>query len=284
MAEPYCVIGDPIAHSISPPIHKAAFAVLGKNDDYEAIHVPGEALPNFLISSRENQRPGFNITIPHKETVIPLLDEVDSSALNIGAVNTVVNKNGIMKGYNTDVSGCISALKLAGLNTSGGKVLVLGAGGAARAGIEASARLGFAGCVIFDIVTEKSDTLVKHFSALHSFDIKSTENPLSELGEYDLIINASPVGMWPHADVSPLSSLADLNPETIVFDMVYTPLETRLMKESAKIGAKAVSGLSMLVAQALEADALFFDTDLPDELFDHVYSVAHKIMSDRQPK
>ena len=125
----YCVIGDPIAHSISPEIHAFVFQRLGLKCQYEKVHVRPNDLEAFVKESKETGRPGFNVTIPHKETVMACLDEIDELASNVGAVNTVANRNGKLTGYNTDVHGCRMALERAGWKT-GGKVVLLGAGGA----------------------------------------------------------------------------------------------------------------------------------------------------------
>lgn len=279
----YCVIGDPVAHSISPPIHRAVFEHLHINTAYEAVRVTPDSLAEFVKQSRESGRPGFNVTIPHKEMIMPLLDLIDRSAQNIGAVNTVFSNRGVLTGYNTDVPGCVTALKRAGFDSTG-KTVILGAGGAARAGIESVARLGLSQCFIFDVLPKKAEALVSHFQPLHQMEIKSgdlDQNLEAHIQEADLIINASPVGMWPHTDATPLPFPEQIKKGCLVFDMVYTPLETRFMRETALAGAKTVSGLSMLVAQALEADAIFFDIKLPDGLFEPIYQIALNIMSEQ---
>ncbi|HDQ44292.1 MAG TPA: shikimate dehydrogenase [bacterium] len=276
MAEPYCVIGDPIAHSISPPIHQAVFRLLGIDADYEAMRVrPGE-LEDFMVRARRSGRPGWNVTIPHKETIIPFLDEIDPSARNIGAVNTVKNRNGGLIGYNTDVSGCMAALTRAGFQSKG-KAVIFGAGGAARAGIEAIARLGLTECILFDVVPEKAENLRNHFFHLQRMDIRVVSRAPEIAGEIEsasLILNASPAGMHPDIEVTPLPCPERIPGGATVFDMVYAPLETRLIREATARGAQTVSGLVMLVAQALEADAIFLDRDLPETLFEPVFRVA----------
>lgn len=282
--EPYCVIGDPIAHSISPSIHKAVFSFLGLKADYVAEHVYLKDLADFVKDARQNRRPGFNVTIPHKEAIMPLLDRIDPAARNIGAVNTVCLNGDQFIGYNTDVFGCMTALKREGF-VSDGKAVLIGAGGAARAGLEAVAQLGMASCTVFDVLPGKAETLRDHFSRFHKISIQcgSNGNDLeSSIMEADLVINASPVGMWPDADTTPVKNPSCIRPGTWILDMVYTPMETRLLSDARKAGARPVSGLSMLVAQALEADSIFLNRSLPSELFDHVFRIARNLMKPEQ--
>jgi shikimate dehydrogenase len=279
MAEPFCVIGDPIGHSISPPIHKAAFQFLNVDAEYEAVRVRPDELKYFVQLSRESGRPGWNVTIPHKETIMPLLDEIDPAARNIGAVNTIHNENGKLIGYNTDVFGCMTALKRAGFESTG-KAVMLGAGGAARAGLEAIARLGLSECALYDIAPERVEKLKAHFQPLHRMKILAGQwnNLPDNIADADLIINASPVGMWPNVNNTPLPCPECIRKDATAFDMVYTPLETRFLREAKASGAQTVSGLVMLVAQALEADAIFFKRDLPNGIFEHVFEVALELM------
>ncbi|NQT25064.1 shikimate dehydrogenase [candidate division KSB1 bacterium] len=285
--KPYCVIGDPVAHSISPPIHKAVFTYIGLEADYTAVHVSSDELSDFILDARQNQRPGFNVTIPHKETIMSLLDRIDPPAQNIGAVNTVHLYGNQLIGYNTDVLGCMAALKREGF-ASDGKAVLIGAGGAARAGLEAVARFGMAGCTIFDLYPEKADALVSHFKQFHSLSLGfgsiGSGDLESRVKEADLVINASPVGMWPNVDKTPLPDPSCIQKGTWVFDMVYTPLETRLLSDARQAGAIPISGLSMLVAQAIEADAIFLNRTLPSDLFDHVFEMARNLMEQKRTK
>lgn len=267
---PYCVIGDPIEHSLSPFIHNYVFSQMGFKARYEKVHVVSADLPHFVEESLTRKRPGFNVTIPHKESIMPLLDAVDPAAEHIGAVNTVVNRNGHLTGYNTDVFGCKRALERAGFSSTG-KAVLLGAGGAARAAIEALGRMGLSEIVLFDLVRERCQLLHDHFSPLHamkitigSFDNKDLEKHLRET---DLLINATPVGMWPKVHQSPLPCPEYFPEKAMIFDMIYRPMETQLMKDVAEKQAVIVSGLAMLVGQAIAADELYFDCSVPNHLF-----------------
>ena len=284
-ARSYCVIGNPIAHSISPQIHRAVFDYLKLEAEYEAVQVTSEALPDFVSDARAGARSGFNVTIPHKEAIMPLLDRIDPPAQNIGAVNTVHLDGDQLAGYNTDVLGCMAALKREGF-ASKGNAVIIGAGGAARAGLEAVARLGMMRCAIFDIYPEKADALARHFSHFHAISLESGPSDLEHmtphLHEADLVINASPVGMWPSVPKSPVPDPSCIKPGAWVFDMVYTPLETRLLGDAKSVGAVPVSGLSMLVAQAIEADAIFLQREMPAALFDHVFQMAKDLMEQKR--
>lgn len=285
MPRPYCVIGDPIAHSLSPPIHTAVFRYLGLADEYTAVHVKSEALSGFVEDARQNRRPGFNVTIPHKEAIMPLLDRIDPPARNMGAVNTVHLERDLLIGFNTDVLGCMTALKREGFS-SRGRAVIIGAGGAARAGLEAVARLGMTGCAVYDIDPHKADALIQHFKPIHTLSLESVKSDTSRLHarirEAELIINASPAGMWPDADGSPLPDPSCIQEHAWVFDMVYSPRITRLLADAAEAGATPVSGLSMLVAQAIEADAIFLNRPLPSELLDHVLPIAESVLEKKR--
>ena len=279
MAKPFCVIGDPISHSISPVIHKAAFTALGIHADYEAVHVTPQALASFVAEARREGRLGFNVTIPHKEAIIPFLDDLDSTARHIGAVNTVCREDDRLVGYNTDVYGAMSALRRAAFKGPG-RTLLLGAGGAARACLEALVRLGVTECVLYDIDPDRSYALKSHFTDLYPnliIQVVDSTEPLENiLSSTILVVNATPVGMWPEVEKTPLTRLECLPSQAMVFDVVYIPLETRLLREAHAAGLRTVSGLDMLVEQALEADALFLKRPLPEGLFRHVYPIARR--------
>jgi len=271
-ARTFCVIGHPIGHTLSPTIHQTVYTALSVDYDYIAEHVLPEDLEEFTRRVRATGCPGFNATIPHKETVIPLLDAVDASAERIGAVNTVKNEGGKLTGYNTDVPGLMEALKRGGWTPRGHGVL-LGAGGAARAAIEAMGLMGVKELILFDIVPERMEKLTQDFKDQHPMRIIGTrsENELSDhLSRADLIINATPVGMWPNTDRSPVSHPEQIPSGATVFDMVYKPVKTKLMAQAEQQGAVTISGLGMLVAQALAADEIWLNRKLPEAIFDQV--------------
>ena len=277
----YCVIGDPIAHSLSPEIHTFVFRKLNVGCHYEKIRVHSNDLEAFIKESKETGRPGFNVTIPHKETIITWLDEIDELASDVGAVNTVANRNGKLIGYNTDVYGCRMALERAGWKT-GKKVILLGAGGAARAVIHALNLMDVSRVVLFDIVRERCEKLKTDFQKFKSIEIVTEPlndaNLQKQLIGADLLINATPAGMWPDLDKTPLSDPSWLTPDTAVFDLVPKPIQTRLLIEAGSRDIKTIPGLSMLIAQALAADEIWLQRKLLEDLFDPLLKHIHQIM------
>ena len=224
------LIGDPLGHSFSPRLH-AAFGTA----DYELHPVPAEALPAFF---RERAFEGVNVTIPHKIAVIPLLDELHPSAEECGAVNTVVNRGGKLTGYNTDIFGMSFALAHAGISLSGRHVVILGSGGTSHTARALAKREGAA-----------SVTVVSRSGEVNYSNI-------AELTETEIVINTTPVGMFPHADASPVD-LTVFPRLRGVFDAVFNPLRTRLIEQAENLGVPVASGLLMLTAQAKAASILF---------------------------
>lgn len=224
------LIGDPLGHSFSPRLH-AAFGTA----DYELHPIPAEALPAFF---RERAFEGVNVTIPHKIAVIPLLDELHPSAEECGAVNTVVNRGGKLTGYNTDIFGMSFALAHAGISLSGRHVVILGSGGTSHTARALAKREGAA-----------SVTVVSRSGEVNYSNV-------SELTGTEIVINTTPVGMFPHADASPVD-LALFPRLKGVFDAVFNPLRTRLIEQAESLGVPVASGLLMLTAQAKAANILF---------------------------
>jgi len=275
MHHEYCVIGHPIGHTLSPDIHARVFQLLRRPLSYRAVDVPPGRMDLFIAESRSGGRPGFNVTVPHKEAIIPFLDEIDDLARNVGAVNTVQVREGRLTGYNTDVFGCRIALEKAGW-TERRKVALLGCGGAARAAVEAVARLGAEEVVLFDVLPEKAADLQSDFQKKHAMIISSgSVDPQSmarHFTDIDLLINATPVGMWPHTDQSPVPEASLIPAGITVLDMVYKPKETLLVKQALSRNARVAPGLMMLVAQAIAADEIWLEESLVDRFLDPVFN------------
>jgi shikimate dehydrogenase len=248
------VIGHPVGHSLSPQIHNAAFQHLGLDYVYLAFDVTDlpaamtgmRALPSFR---------GMSVTIPHKQGIIALLDEVDPTAARIGSVNTVINDNGRLLGLSTDGPGTLRSFEEAGVSLAGKRVLFLGTGGAARAVAFAMAEQGGVAAVT---VAGRTPQNVNQLAADLGHSPADCELNTAGLGDglpdlvsaHDVIINATPMGMAPESVGKTLVTSAMLRPGQVVFDMVYRPLETRLLQEAGDAGAIIVDGLSMLVNQA----------------------------------
>ncbi len=232
------VIGDPVSHSLSPVMHNRAFSEIGYNAIYMAFHVTD--LASAIKGVKGLGIKGLSVTIPHKVSIMSLLDEIDEMAEKIGAVNTVVNKEGKLFGYNTDCLGAIHALREK-TDIKNKNILMIGAGGAARA-------IGFGilsdggNLTIVNILEDEGKVLSSILGVPYYH--------LSEFSrlEYDILINTTPVGMSPETNRMPIKPL-DLKPDKVVMDIIYNPLKTMLLAESEKIGCSTVDGVSMFVHQ-----------------------------------
>lgn len=247
-----CLLGHPIKHSISPQLHNSAFKHLGLNMVYLSFDVEPRYLSRAVRGLRSLGVVGFNVTTPHKVSIVKFLDVLDTTSREAGAVNTVVLENSRLKGYNTDVEGIRMSLLDSESNLEG-RALVIGAGGAARAAIVALKLLGVREIIIANRRVWKAAALARKFKK-DGLKIKSIS--LMEIKRYSkassIIINATPVGMRPHQDETLLHS-GDISSDSTVLDLVYNPLKTTLLKEAEKAGAKTINGLKPLIEQAAKA-------------------------------
>lgn len=266
------LVGYPLGHSMSPLIHRELFKINSINASYELIEINPENFGNeFEIMKGYD---GFNVTIPHKISVIPNLDALSERAELFGAVNTVENKNGILTGHNTDCYGFLKSLDMAGI-TLGGKVLVCGSGGVSRmfafeavlagadltvavraSGIEAGRRL----------IGEIKTKLGKEAELVTLDDVND---------EFDLIINGTPVGMHPDTEFCILPK-EKVQKSKAVFDAVYNPLETKLISYAEEAGLKYSNGLPMLVWQAAVAQEIWFDVKFTNEQIKAVLKITEE--------
>ena len=251
------IIGDPIEHSMSPAIHNAAFERIGVDYLYVPFRVKKEALGKAIAGMRALNIRGLSVTIPHKVAVIPFLDELDPLAERISAVNTIVNDDGVLKGYNTDAGGFLQALLEGGVEPKGKNVVILGAGGASRAISFILAERG-AHLVILNRLLELdwAEELASRISQVFKQEVDALElneeNLAKVLAKADIVVNATSVGMSPNIDETPIPAKL-LKPGLIVFDIVYNPIKTRLLREAEEVGAKTIGGLDMLVWQGVLA-------------------------------
>lgn len=247
------LIGDPVEHTMSPAMHNAAFKKLRLDYTYIPFRVKATELEQAVAGLRALNVRGFNVTIPHKVSVIPLLDELDPAAGKIGAVNTVVNDRGKLKGYNTDGEGFLRALIEKGIELEGKNVVVLGAGGASRAISYVLAENG-ARLTIFNRRqeldwAENIARLIKKELGMGVTVLELIPGQLSAaLATADVLVNATSVGMSPLGDKTPVPA-ALLKRSLTVFDIVYNPLETRLLREAKVAGARVIGGVEMLAWQ-----------------------------------
>ncbi len=264
------IIGDPVEHTMSPAMHNAAFARMGLDFCYMPFRVKPEDLPQAVAGMKALNIRGLNVTIPHKVAIIPLLDELDPLAEKIGAVNTVVNDNGVLQGFNTDAIGFLEALIQKGVEPRGKKVVMLGAGGAARAVSFVLAERG-AHLIILNrrLELDWAEALAGKLAQTFGQGVKALElteeNLARALEEAYILVNATSVGMSPNIDETPVTSDL-LRPSLVVFDVVYNPVKTRLLGQAEQIGAQTISGLDMLVWQGALAFELWTGAKAPVEL------------------
>jgi shikimate dehydrogenase len=246
------VIGDPIEHSLSPVMHNEAFKQAGIQGSYEKKRVTSSDLPSFLQYLKESDYAGCNVTIPHKVAIIPFLDEIDPEAEKIGAVNTVVNNNGKLIGYNTDGKGFLLGLKeKISKPISEMNILLIGAGGAARSIAYALLKENPEKLYIANRSAERLNLLVKDLNniSVEPLSIKKAE---SELSRFDVLINTTNAGMHPNIETMPIQ-LAHLKNDTVVCDIVYNPLQTKWLQTAESKAAIIDNGVSMLVMQGAMA-------------------------------
>ncbi len=264
------LIGDPVEHSMSPVMHNAAFRELGIDYLYVPFRVKKEELGKAIEGMRALNIRGLNVTIPHKVAVLQFLDGLDPLAEKIGAVNTIVNDGGVLRGYNTDASGFLQALLERGIEPEGENIVILGAGGASRAISFILADRG-AHLVILNRLLELdwAKELASRISQTFTKEVEALElsrgNLLKALGKADILVNATSVGMSPNTDETPVTSDL-LRPGLIVFDIVYNPIKTRLLREAGAAGAETISGLDMLVWQGALAFEKWTGLRAPVEL------------------
>ena len=261
------LIGDPVEHSVSPVMHNAAFSSLGLDYIYLPFRVEKGQLAKAIDGVRALNIGGLNVTIPHKVAVIPFLDGLETLAERIGAVNTIVNDNGHLKGYNTDASGFVKALLERGIEPRGKKMVILGAGGASRA-ISLTLAERDADLVILNRQLE-IDWAVELASSISRFlgkEVKALElneqNLSAVLEDADILVNATSVGMSPNSDETPVPAKL-LKAGLVVFDIVYNPIKTRLLTEAEVAGAETIDGLDMLVWQGALAFEMWTGVKAP---------------------
>ncbi|MBE9155355.1 shikimate dehydrogenase [Nodosilinea sp. LEGE 06152] len=260
------VIGDPIAHSLSPVMHNAALAELGADYVYVAFPVAVDVLETAIAGFTATGVQGFSVTIPHKQAIVPLLAELTTEAQMIGAVNTVWRTERGWAGTNTDVAGFVAPLKRQ--DWSGKTALVLGNGGAARAVVAGCGQLGFAVVQVVGRSIQKLADFKKSWvdSPLQaSLTTHSWADLPTLLPTADLIVNTTPIGMHTTADQTPLAAdQLDLALDTaVVYDLIYTPRPTRLLALAAQRGLDTVDGLEMLVQQGAVALEIWLQRPVP---------------------
>ena len=262
------IIGFPIGHSLSPVFQQAALDHIGIDATYSTWEIREENLNTFIDGLRSPSIQGINVTVPHKESVLPLLDHVDEWAQQAGAVNTIVNRNGILYGYNTDGIGFIKGLRHnRPFDLQGKTVLIIGAGGSARGVVRALANESVGDIIIANRTLSRAQSLSTLSMGLgvsaRAISLDGQELSLAAV-KSELIVNCTSVGMAHTSEfgLSPLL-LQQMSPNSVVYDLVYNPIETQLLKEAAQAGAAVISGIKMLVYQGAASFELWFDRPAP---------------------
>lgn len=281
------LIGHPVGHSVSPAFQQAALDHYAMDVRYEAMDVDATSLSQAVSRLRDPDVMGANVTVPHKQAVIALIDELDEEARLIGAVNTIENRDGALVGHNTDAQGFLKALKEeSGFDPEGKVALVLGAGGAARAVVVALAGAGAKSLVVANRTLERAEVLVEAVRpmvpsaeavALH---IPNSESLAPVAARSQLIVNCTTLGMRSGMGrgTTPLKE-GFIPSQALVFDLVYNPPETPLMRQAATAGARVLGGLPMLVYQGAASFELWTGKDAPIKV---MFKAAEKALRDQQ--
>ena len=262
------LIGHPVEHSFSPPMHNAAFQSLGMDWVYVAFDVNPKDLSSAIEGAKSLNIKGFNVTIPHKIEVMQYLDELDEVAELIGAVNTIDFKN--LKGYNTDGIGAVRAIEEVS-SIKDKNVVVAGAGGASRAISFYLAKFGASSLTILNRNVDKAQSLANDVLASDLIgDVKS--DSISEINDYlsdaDILVDTTPLGMDPHINDEPIATSENMHEDLVVFDAVYNPNETVLIKQAIKAGATPVYGIKMLLYQGVESFKIWTGMDAPIDVME----------------
>jgi shikimate dehydrogenase len=274
------LLGWPVEHSLSPAMHNAAFDALGLNWRYVPLPVaPGQVEAAVKGVAALGFR-GVNVTVPHKQAVMAALDSVAPDAARFGAVNTIVIERGAdgkatLSGYNTDYKGFTGALRRGGFDPAGKRAVIVGAGGVARAAVFALLAAGIVDILLFDIAPQQVQALIADMGSHRAGTspaptlrtLPQTPETLVESARAaDLLVNATPLGMWPKVEGSVWPEAVPIPPHLAVFDMVYNPQETRLLRQAREAGAQPIGGLGMLVEQGALAFEMWTGQPAPVEL------------------
>lgn len=259
------LIGHPVEHSFSPPMHNAAFNALNMDWTYVAFDVEPSNLKSAIDGARSLNIKGLNVTIPHKIEVMKYLDEIDEVARLIGAVNTIDFRN--MKGYNTDGIGAVKAIEEV-TSIKNKNVVVAGAGGASRAISFYIAKYGAESITILNRNVDKASNLAEDINLID--DVKP--DSISQINDYvreaDILIDTTPVGMHPNVDADAIVGADDMHEDLVVFDAVYNPNETSLIKQAIKANAKPVYGIKMLLYQGAESFKIWTGQNPPVDVME----------------
>ena len=264
----YGLLGEKLGHSYSHEIHRVIFELSGTDGEYRLIEIKKSELQNFLKNATKHEYRGLNVTIPYKTAVIPFMDEISKEAQKIGAVNTISFKNGI-KGFNTDYFGIEYTFLKSRISTSGKNVLIAGSGGACKS-------------VVAYLMDRNANNIYIASRNPDQIAVKSGRTKLISYEEingytpFDIVINTTPVGMFPNIGVSPLKQ-KHIKGAKFLFDLIYNPGKTELMKIAENLGIPNVNGLYMLVVQAVKAQEIWNDKEFDNDFIEGVYNEVNKL-------
>ena len=274
------VLGSPISHSISPQMHNEAFRQLGMDCVYVAFEVGVDGMKSAVEGLRALNVKGYNVTMPNKNIMATLCDKLSPAAEIIGAVNTVVNENGILKGYTTDGTGYMRAVEDAGHDIIGKKMTLLGAGGASTAIYVQAALDGLSEISIFSRrssqFNERTRAIIEKLKAhttckVNLYDLEDEDRLRREISESAILTNGTSVGMAPEVDVSLINDPSIFHKDLIVSDIIYNPRETKLVKIAKEAGCPTFNGLYMLLYQGAEAFKIWTGQDMPVDIIKAKY-------------
>lgn len=267
------IIGNPVSHSHSPQMHNFLSERYNNNYVYLPFNVLSENLESAVDGIRALDISGVNVTAPHKFNILKYLDEFSDNAKKFGSVNTVVNRNGKLFGYNTDAEGFYKSLLHEGTEIEGRDILIIGAGGATQPIAVLFAIRGAGSITILNRTKAHAERLAAYVKDITGYNI----NIGLTMPHYDIVINTTSVGMHPNTEKCPINDFSFIDNHTTAADMIYNPAKTIFLQNSEKNGAKIINGLGMLIYQGIMAYELFTDTKLPDDAFDIVKKEVFKI-------
>lgn len=267
------LIGNPVEHTLSPVIHNTIAKSMDENMVYAAFPV-AEDIEAAIKGAYALGIQGMNVTVPYKSDVIPFLAEVDREAEIIGAVNTLVRTEKGYKGYNTDLPGLYRAILREGIEVKGSRVIIVGAGGAARAAAFMCAFNGAENVVILNRTVEKAVRIVeevKEKTGFTAMEAKSIHEYDSVVGGGYLVLQATKVGLYPKTEESPITDEPFFKKAAVVYDLIYTPQETLFMRLAKGQGVAAYNGLKMLLYQGVAAYEMWNQVSVPEEVVEKAY-------------
>ena len=267
------LIGNPVEHTLSPVIHNTIAETMNESMVYVAFPVADD-IESAVKGAYALGIQGMNITVPYKSDAIPFLADLDKEAEIIGAVNTLVRTENGYKGYNTDLPGLYRAILSEGIEVKGSRVIIVGAGGAARAAAFMCAFNGAERVVILNRTVEKAERIaeeVKDKTGFTAMEVKSISDYNSIEGEGYLVLQATKVGLYPKTEESPITDEAFFKKAAVVYDLIYTPQQTMFMQLAAKQGVAAYNGLKMLLYQGVSAYEMWNQVSVPEEVVEKAY-------------